>query len=381
MKRSASLLALVLLASVALGQFSNHSFSFGGQPRQYRQYVPAIYNGSTPVPLVIALHGLGDDMTNFSGIGLNYLADTANFLVVTPQALVDGLVQSTAWNSGASAFGITLNSTVDDVGFINALIDSMSAHYNVDPNRIYACGFSMGAFMCHRLACELNNRIAAIAAVSGTIGNSLNCQAGRAVPVLHFHGTADATVSYTANTFGMSTEPTLQHWVTNNACTLGPDTTNIPDIASDGMTVDHIVWSGCDQNYGVEFFKVYGGDHVWLGAANDVNYTREIWKFFYKYRHPNGATLAPSAKDQDFQLTLFPNPSSGSFSIKVSCVRQQAISWDVIDLQGRTVARGQAVCMPGENHVAVDVDRKAAGLYRLSVKGKNWAQSLPLVIE
>ncbi len=380
MKRLITILLLALLASSGWSQFSNHTFTFGGQVRQYRQYVPAIYDGSTAVPLVIALHGLGDDMTNFSGIGLNYFADTANFIVVTPQALLDQLSGSTAWNSGASAFGFTLNGSIDDVGFINALIDSMAAHYNINPNRVYACGFSLGAFMCHRLACELNNRIAAIGAVAGTIGTALNCQPGRAVPVLHFHGTADATISYTANTFGMSTAPTLQHWVTNNACTLGPDTTHMPDLFNDGYTVDHIEWSGCDHNYGVEHYKVYGADHVWLGPTNDIFYTREIWRFFNKYQHPNAAT-AVTQPQQGHGLQVFPNPSSGDFQVNLKLERNEGIAWTLIDVQGRAQRSGATQGQIGENLLTVDGNKLPAGMYLLRLSGKSWTEQVRLVVE
>jgi polyhydroxybutyrate depolymerase len=380
MKRFLTLGLLLVLGLATFAQFSNHSFAFGGQNRQYRQYVPGIYDGSTPVPLVIALHGLGDDMTNFSGIGLNYFADTANFIVVTPQALVDQLSGSTAWNSGASAFGFTLNGTVNDVGFINALIDSLSAQYNINPNRIYACGFSMGAFMCHRLACELNNRIAAIAAVAGTIGTALNCQPGRPVPVLHFHGTTDGTISYTANSFGLSTVQTLQYWATNNGCTQAPDTTPMPDLFNDGYTVDHIAWSGCDQNYGVEHFKVYGADHTWLGPANDIFYTREIWRFFNKYQHPNAATAA-AAPITSHAMQLFPNPSQGDLQIRLQLDRNESLHWQLIDLQGKTTKQGSTQGRAGENTLRIDLGDQAAGLYLLRLNGKQWTTQQRVVVE
>jgi polyhydroxybutyrate depolymerase len=374
-------LGLALMMAFAVSaQFSNHSFAFGGQTRQYRQYVPGIYDGATPVPLVIALHGLGDDMTNFSGIGLNYFADTANFIVVTPQALVDQLSGSTAWNSGASAFGFTLNGNVNDVGFINALIDSMAAHYNINPNRVYACGFSMGAFMCHRLACELNNRIAAIAAVAGTIGTALTCQPGRAVPVLHFHGTADGTISYTANSFGLSTVPALQYWATNNGCTQAPDTTAMPDLFSDGYTVEHIAWSGCDQNFGVEHFKVFGADHIWLGPANDIFYTREIWRFFNKYQHPNGATVA-AAPVTGYEMQVFPNPSQGHLQVSLHLGRNEAISWQLLDLQGKTADEGTAMGRAGENTIHINLKDQAVGLYLIRLNGRNWAIQRRVVLE
>ena len=194
MKRVFYFIFSLVFVAFTQAQQTSKTMQFGGLTRQYLEYVPAIYNSSTPVPIVICLHGLGDNMNNFAGIGMNYVADTADFIVLTPQAIVDPLASATAWNSGASYMGYQLNSGVDDVGFINALIDSTMALYNIDTTRIYVTGFSMGGFMANRLACELGDRLAAIASVSGTIGTALNCTNPDPIPVCHFHGTTDSTV-------------------------------------------------------------------------------------------------------------------------------------------------------------------------------------------
>ena len=379
MKRIVVLLAFVLFSVAAFGQYVTNSMNFDGQTRQYSIYVPNSYNAANPASLVFGLHGLGDNIGNFSGIGLHLFADTANFIIVLPQALVDPLIGSSAWNSGASAFGITLNGNVNDVGFIEALIDSVSGQYAINPNRIYACGFSMGGFMSQRLACELNDKIAAIASVAGTIGTNLNCQPGRAVPVLHFHGTADATVSYSGNNFGMSTEPMMDFWATNNNCTTGPDTTAVPDIANDGFTIDHFEWSGCDQNFGLEFYKVNGADHIWLGQGNDIFYTREIWRFFSQYQHPNGA-VAVAQPILETEAQVFPNPNNGAFSLNVELLKAGKVDWKLVDLQGRTLKLGGFNGMVGENQIEIDLEA-ASGMYVLKVLGRNWQATKRIIVQ
>ena len=130
-------LLLFLLAITVQSVFAQHvskTIEFGGVNRQYLEYVPAIYDDSEAVPLVICLHGLGDNMNNFSGIQMNRVADTANFIILTPQALSSML--GTAWNSGASMYGMQLNDDIDDVGFIGALIDYASETYNIDLQRV-----------------------------------------------------------------------------------------------------------------------------------------------------------------------------------------------------------------------------------------------------
>ena len=319
---------------------TNHSFSFGGQTRQYKRYVPLSYDNTKPTPLVIALHGMGDNMNNFVNIGLQYIADTATFIVVTPQALVDQLVQASAWNSGASAFGIQLSANVDDVGFLNALIDSVDAHYNIDKRRIYACGFSMGGFMSHRLACELNHRIAAIASVAGTIGTSLTCSPGRAVPVCHFHGTADGTVAYTGNSFGTDAEATVQWWATNNNCSASPTVTPLPDTnPNDGYTIEHQEWTACDVSTGVEFFKVTGADHTWLGPSNDIYYTQEIWRFFSKHLLPQSLVSVEAPSVSGFSLA--PNPAASSLTVRAEGMVGTAAQLEVVNALGQRVYRAE----------------------------------------
>ena len=203
------LTALALLTGITVhAQQTNQSWQNQDVTRRYIQYVPSVYNADNAVPLIIAMHGLGDNIANFSGVGFQQVADTANFIVVYPQGLkafnpilasVFGPDSITAWNCDAGAFGLTLAPPVSDVEFINALIDTVSAHYNIDPDRIYATGFSMGGFMTNRLACELP-RIKAIASVAGTIGGLLTCEPGRSVPACHFHGTAEGLALLVAGT-------------------------------------------------------------------------------------------------------------------------------------------------------------------------------------
>ena len=129
---------LFLFPLLASAQVSTQSFNFGGVNRSYIRYVPSGYDANVPTSVVFALHGLGDNMNNFTGIGMHAVADTHTFIVITPQALVDPLLQSSAWNSGAGAFGVQLNSNVDDVGFMLAILDSMQANYYIDSTRVFA---------------------------------------------------------------------------------------------------------------------------------------------------------------------------------------------------------------------------------------------------
>jgi polyhydroxybutyrate depolymerase len=313
-----SLAFCMLMLSIAQNlsaQWSNLSLTHGATTRSYRLYTPAIYNPSVPAAVVITLHGLGDNMNNFSLIGMDAIADTANFFILVPQALPDPLAGN-AWNSGAGISGFYPNSGVNDIGFLMALLDTVSTHFNINPAKIYACGFSMGGFMTQRLACEAHHRFAAFASVAGTRGSGISaCNPGRAIPIAHFHGTADSTVFYAGNTFGNDAEDLVNFWVTHNQCPPTPIHTPIPDIANDGLTVDHYLYPNGQEGSSVEFFKINNAAHTWLfSPINDISYSLEIWKFFLKHSHQNVAISNADLLQSD-ALLVYPNPSGQAFKI------------------------------------------------------------------
>ena len=155
-------LFLIGISFHTYAQRTSHTMSFDGQQRTYATYVPNIYHqDSTSVPLLVNLHGISDNALNFTGLGYDDIADTANFIILAPQALDFDILGvytiERIWNSGVGAEIVPIgqvaypNSTIDDVGFINALIDSMIRQYEINTDKIYVTGFSMGAFMTTRL--------------------------------------------------------------------------------------------------------------------------------------------------------------------------------------------------------------------------------------
>ena len=373
------LFSLILLPLISLGQLTSHSFNHGGITREYLTYVPASYNGTTPVPVVLALHGLGDNMNNFAGIGMNYVADTANFIVVTPQAIVETMfTNQTAWNSGAGMFGFTLNANIDDVGFLSELIDTISANYNVDLQRVFACGFSMGGFMSQRLACELNNKVAAIASVAGTIGSELNCSPGRAVPVCHFHGTGDATVPYTGNQFGMDVTAMISFWELNNGCSSGAINTSLPDIFADNYTVEHSLYTSCDDNVEIELYRVDSADHIWLGPTNDIFYTTEIWEFFLK--HSNSTVSINEIESREL-ISIMPNPAKENAVLSINLLNETEITILVDDITGKNIKVEKYQLSKGQNKIAMDVRGFEAGVYLISGYSDKKLFTKKLVVE
>jgi len=287
-----------------------------GLQREYILYVPAGYTGDAPVPLVLNFHGYTSNANEQMFYGdFRTIADTAGFLVVHPEGtLLNG---STHWNVG----GWTIGSTVDDVGFTAALIDHLAENYNINLKRVYATGMSNGGFMSHLLACQLSERIAAIASVTGSMTPETydNCNPQHPMPVLQIHGTADPVVPYGGAPWTRPVQDAIDYWVAFNHCTKPPTVTPVPDIVTtDLSTVDYIVYPDGDNGVTTEHFKVYNGGHTWPGSAinipvtnYDINASVEIWKFFAQYDldgRIDQTTATSEAEAPDF--AVFPNPTT-----------------------------------------------------------------------
>lgn len=309
------------LAIPAYSQTVTGTIQSGGLTREYRLFIPSAYNGTTAVPLVLNLHGYGSN--NFEqDLYANFwsLADTANFIIALPNGTLDP-IGSRYWN----AFDV---GGVDDVAFIDNLIDTLSALYNIDPQRIYSTGFSNGGFMSYKLACALSNRIAAIAPVSGTSTQELMnmCDPGRPLPVFHIHGDADPVVPYNGGSAGpfsnlLGAEALTNIWVEKNNCNATPTITPIPNVVvNDGCTAERLVYANGDLGSSVELIRIDNGGHTWPGAiinlsstCMDFSASREIWLFFRRYTLGQFTDAPEPASAGGWRLN--PNPVSDNFAL------------------------------------------------------------------
>ncbi len=218
-------LCMFLIQSVLHAQIQEGNFDFDGRNRKYMVFLPENYTDTSNLPLVIYLHSYGWTAYQDKDYSKLYeVADTAGFIITYPSGIPN-------WNSGISYNYRFPTPDVDDVGFINALIDTLDEHYSIDLNKVYACGYFNGGFMTYKLACQLSNRIAAIASVSGVLSVSTadSCNATHPMPVLHFHGTTDYYVPYDGTTGWLSVDQTIQHWVTFNNCK-NKNSSTLPDL-------------------------------------------------------------------------------------------------------------------------------------------------------
>lgn len=264
------------------------TITYEGIERNYLLYVPEIYiSSSAVVPLVFNFHGYTSNAIAQATYGnFRQIADRENFLIVHPQGTMgdDG---QTFWNAQWVLDG------PDDIGFTAALIDSLSVTYNIDQQRIYSTGMSNGGFMSYTLACELSDRIAAIASVTGTMTRDQiqrTCDPENVVPIMEIHGTNDGTVPYEGNQWMAPIEDVMGFWRDRYSCSdaelIQVDNSNM----TDGSTVEHQVNSDCVKMSSIELFKVIGGGHTWpgtsfnFGSTNyDIDASEEIWRFFSQY--------------------------------------------------------------------------------------------------
>jgi polyhydroxybutyrate depolymerase len=283
--------------------------NFDHLKRVFRIYKPVMYDSSRQLPLVIALHGRGGkgkSMILLTRRGFNKLAEKDGFIVVYPNGIGKN------WNDGRmdeEANDRAHRENVDDVGFISALIDAMINDYNIDPLRVYVTGISNGAIMSYRLACELSQKITAIAPVDGNIPLMLSdeCSPSGPVSVLAINNVNDPLVPYDGGEiYGhfhrvklgevLSADESVGFWVKRNGCSVTPVVVEEPDrYPRDGTRVTSKQYLNGNNGTEVILYTVEGGGHTWPGGiqylpkwiigktSKEMNATEVIWAFFKKH--------------------------------------------------------------------------------------------------
>ena len=301
-------------------QTINASITHDGIERDYILYVPEIYDGSTAVPLVLNFHGFGSSASQQMFYGdFRDIADTEGFLLVHPEGTT--LIGNQFWNVGFPG----LSSTIDDVGFTEALIDELATLYTIDLDRVYATGMSNGGFMSFLLACQLSEKIAAVASVTGSMTQDTfdDCNAQLPTPVLQIHGTEDDVVSYNENNLSLPIPDVISYWVDHNNCETTPTTTTLPDVdVSDGSTIEYSVYEDGDNGITTEHMKVIGGGHTWPGSVlntagtnQDIDASLEIWLFFSRY-DING--LLSTDDYENRHVSIYPNPTQSKINLSLN---------------------------------------------------------------
>jgi predicted peptidase len=179
------------------GDFKRHYvLESAGEIMPYRVYVPTGYDLSRPTPLIVALHGLGGTEDSFfagyDGL-VPQLAEERGYLVAAPLGYrVDGSYGWGLGNPPADPTTRTVQARSEED--VMEVLERMREQYNVDPDRVYLMGHSMGAIGTWRIAPKYPDLWAALGAFAGA-GQPATLDRLAGVPQFVVHGDEDPTVN------------------------------------------------------------------------------------------------------------------------------------------------------------------------------------------
>jgi polyhydroxybutyrate depolymerase len=339
------------------------------------------------------LHGGGGTMSNAQSFtNLNSVSNTMGFLAVYPQGY--GIITSGGY-SWADGRGTSADiAGIDDLGFIDKLLDKLTLNYNIDTNKIYICGFSNGGFMTQRFACEQNHRFAAMASIGSSMDTNLikKCNPKRPIPMLFMLGNADPFVPYQGGQM-IGSGPVLpivgidtlvNFWKTNNSCYTTSRPISIADIDStDSSTVTLFSFSNCSCNSDISFYRINGGGHTWPGVEipsyeiiagqtnEDIQASVELWNFFNAHKICYN-TVGIEEEVIHPTIKIYPNPARTALYLSVSPKDKTEIS--VINIFGQLLINTQ-------NQNRLDISNFTDGIYFIIITNGLTKQTLKFIKE
>lgn len=231
------------------------TITVNGTTRNYLEYVPS--NLGSKRPLLISCHGMNQDAAYQKGmLKIESVADTAKFVTVFPNGI------NKAWDISGNS----------DIDFITALIAKMVTNYDIDPNRVYLSGFSMGGMFTYHAMTKIADKIAAFAPISGYPIYGMTFTSSRPVPIIHTHGTSDDVCTYD------KVQGILDGWINRNKCS---STAKVTKSYRGYSHITRHVWGGGTNGVQVVLMELANKGH-WV--SNDGILTgEEIWKFCKNY--------------------------------------------------------------------------------------------------
>ena len=298
-------LAIVILAAsgrTATGAGTGnsvHKLKFDGRTRTYEVHLPPAYDGRTPLPVVLNLHGGGGNATvQRRQSQMDKTADRFGFIVVYPEG-TSAFGRLLTWNAGICC-GYAMKQNVNDVGFIARLLDELPKQYAVDTARVYSMGMSNGAAMSYRLACELPDRIAAIGAVASTMGVD-GPRPTRPVPIMQIQGLKDPIAPFEGG-FGKSL-PKVDRRAVRDVIAWWCEVDNCPPKPSNVVRTAEYVMERYEPRPGeagapIVLYMLPEGGHTWPGGVDVTAYlgtgeliesfdaSATMWEFFRQFSLP-----------------------------------------------------------------------------------------------
>lgn len=255
----------------------------GGRSRDFHVHAPPGYDPGRLTAVVLEFHEVAQTSEQQATVSaMKAKSDAEGFLLVGAEGV------GKSWNGGICC-DPAVSDGVDDVAFVRDMLDAVAAAYCVDPRKVFATGWSNGATLVHRLACDLADRIVAVAPVAGVLGIP-SCVPTKPVSVIVFHGTADPTAYY-AGVAGAypSVQEVGSDWAQRDGCTGAlAETYRVSDSHCS-------TYAECRDGAAVAVCTVDGGGHGWPGAnpafapgytTPNLSATDMMWSFFAAHPRP-----------------------------------------------------------------------------------------------
>ena len=279
------------------------SIQVAGCTRHYLEHVPLGLDESTPVPLVIDIHGFGGTANSQrENSGFKEIADEEGFIVVYPIGNIffeseEGIVKKErmqSFNAGLTCCGRSVTDDIDDVGFIAELIEKIKLEYNIDETRIYATGMSNGGALAQRLAVEVPYTFAAIVSYAQYLLTEGPHTLEQPIPVMEIHGLNDKFCIYNQcdtcgnpNKYGFpGAEANRDHWGELNGCQTFIESERVKGghRGKDKITS----WVDCDGDVKVKLVSLNCGHlKIYDYRKRTVDVTQIGWDFMKQYTLPH----------------------------------------------------------------------------------------------
>ena len=386
----------ILLSSVSCQNKSVYnsvydSLTFKGLVRTYLLHIPPGYVNSTPSSLIIALHGgFGSAFNIENQSRLSIKSDTANFIVVYPEGIK--VLGVRTWNAGGCC-GAAGSYGIDDVGFIDTLIEKLSAEYNIDHRKIFATGISNGGMMSYRLASDLANKIAAAAPVAATMVIKTNCSPSRPVPIIHFHSFNDTNVPYgggfgsgVSGHYNPPLDSVFNVWMNVNSCVQ-------KDTVRNDQKYLLVKWSNCNNNSEIHFYMTRDGGHSWPGGgiylpgdepSMFINANDMMWEFFQAHQMPDSVSdVDKQSKNipNEFQLYQnYPNPFNSITTINYAIPQNVFVNIIVYDILGKELCTLVNEMQHKGNYEKVfEAKQFSSGIYIYRIKSGSFSDTKMMI--
>ena len=336
-------IAVFLASGLTKAEPVKKTMQFGGFEREYLVYTPQNSEYKKANGMIVCLHGFTRTMYDFFEVyDIRYLSDSLNLIIAAPQALMEqnpsvnfqaALINSltnnqislnSVWGCGlrvkASILGLTLlneelNRDVDDVGFINKVIDNVLDEYSLPSDNVFILGTSMGGYMSYQYALRSGERLSGLVSIAGSMGLSIKGMDNKIkTPVCDFHSVTDEVVPYTGTieqhlgsvSLAMSKNEVIKYWTEINQ-TESPVTEPVMNYTStNGVTVEKITYPHPENE--VIHYKANGASHGYFFRKENgdcMDLIEEIIKFIDS--HSSGIyNNVPNIMANN--MSFYPNP-------------------------------------------------------------------------